>query len=342
MTENQNLTRRQQRFRLIDYLLRNKRFPTLASMVEELEEAGLSASSRTVKRDIEYMRDLLGAPIEARRTRLEDYSGRMVHYYTLADRSWTLGDIPIFKDDLLAIQLARQLLAQYRGLPVPDRLLDIYKRLLTLADQDVTLTAEAESLAPISFSPLSDDRIDPQVWDACLTGIQQRRMLNMVYKRGYGNPRPERRRIEPYHILNLQGTWYLIGTAGLNDDDLRQYRMSRIQEARVTRAPFTIPDNFHPHDLLHRAFGRFIGRAEDEVEIVVRFSPRARQLIEAGEFCPDGKRKVLKGGRLELRFHATKSGPWPYWHVLRWVWSWGREINVVSPEELVLLVREGG
>ncbi len=56
----------------------------------------------------------------------------------------------------------------------------------------------------------------------------------------YGNP-PTRRRVEPLGLVLKGGTWYLVAR---HRQDVRTYRLSRIQEAKVRAETFVRPEGF--------------------------------------------------------------------------------------------------
>jgi predicted DNA-binding transcriptional regulator YafY len=64
--------------------------------------------------------------------------------------------------------------------------------------------------------------------------------------------------VNPYHVANLQGEWYVFGVHA-GHADVRQFAMARIEKVALTDKPFDIPADFDPRSLLDSAFGRYAG-----------------------------------------------------------------------------------
>jgi predicted DNA-binding transcriptional regulator YafY len=329
--KNENLTRQQRRIKTIDRILRDSRQPTVQTFLDALEQAGYPATRRTFMRDLERMRSDMGAPIECNPS---------TYCYSYS-KPWLLGDFFVEKDDLQAIALARELLEHYQGIPVADELKATYDRLLGYADDNVRKELIGGDLAPIAFSQSPQPPIKPDVWKTCLTAIRRRQTIKINYRKGWSlNTGNSQRKIDPYRIVNLNGTWYLIATAGLTDNSLRQYNMARIMSAEPLKVHFKVPDTLFQDidDMIGNAFGSFLGSAKDVVEIAVEFSPQVATLVREMRFHTHEKQENLADGRTRISFPVSKAGPWPFYHIISWILSWGRDATVVSPPELVNLV----
>src|ERR1700688_4527251 len=91
------------RLAVIDREIRGGRLPNANSLARQLE-----VNPRTVHRDLDCLRDQLGAPLEFDR----DRNG---YYYTNA--SWLIPYPQLSEGELLALFLASRLLKQYQGTP---------------------------------------------------------------------------------------------------------------------------------------------------------------------------------------------------------------------------------
>jgi proteasome accessory factor B len=140
--------------------------------------------------------------------------------------------------------------------------------------------------------------------------------------------------VAPYHIVNLQGTWYLLASASEKDDSLRQYALSRIQTAKMLEHTFTIPAGFDIDRLLSITFGQFIGDPNKLEEVHVRFKKKVAPLVLSRQFSALEKKTVLANGDIDLRFPASAAGPIPFYNIKSWVLSWGADAEVIAPERL--------
>ena len=87
----------------IDRKIRAKHYPSIPELAAVWE-----VGERTIKRDIEFMRDRLHAPIEYDRKR----GG-----YFYSEPTWGIPAVFMREEELIALMLARLALEQYRDLP---------------------------------------------------------------------------------------------------------------------------------------------------------------------------------------------------------------------------------
>jgi predicted DNA-binding transcriptional regulator YafY len=96
-----------ERIAAFDRAVRAGEYPNAGTVAKRLE-----VSRRTLQRDIEFLRDRLGAPLifDPRR-----------QGYAYSDPSFRLPEVPMTEGELLALALAERVLRQYRGTPyAPD------------------------------------------------------------------------------------------------------------------------------------------------------------------------------------------------------------------------------
>lgn len=341
--KNLNRTRQQERIVRIDWVLRHCRYPGLERIARELESASLPCSKPTIERDMAHMKNLMGAPIEVGVADVVDAlapelkPGRRQYYYFYTDPNWQLGDVLVTKDDLMALSLARQLLKNVAGVPDAVELSATYDKLLGLADEGIRKEVEGQAFAPIVFASPSGPAVRPDVWRNVLQAIRQRKMLQIRYENRWDSKKKGIRRISPACIVNLLGRWYVLGTAQLQDDSLRQYDLARIRSATITKVTATPPKGVNVEEALKNTFGRFIGDPNVLVTIELRFTPRVVPLIMDTSFHAKQERELQPDGSVTLTFPVTPAGAdhsWRYFHVVSWILSWGAEVEVLGPDEL--------
>jgi len=103
------------RFLVIERSVRSGAYPNSESLADELE-----VDSRTVQRDIAFLKDQLGAPLEFCRKR---------NGYHLTDLSWTLPAFQLTEGELVSVFLAERLIRQYRGTPFETDLARAFDRI---------------------------------------------------------------------------------------------------------------------------------------------------------------------------------------------------------------------
>jgi predicted DNA-binding transcriptional regulator YafY len=103
------------RMQAIDQVLRAQRWPTDKTLATDLE-----VDPRTIRRDLEFMRDEHHAPIEFDRAR-RDY------YY--ADPTFRLPLVQMSQGEMLALYLSERMMRQFSGTPFEEDLRQAIVRL---------------------------------------------------------------------------------------------------------------------------------------------------------------------------------------------------------------------
>jgi predicted DNA-binding transcriptional regulator YafY len=160
-------------------------------------------------------------------------------------------------------------------------------------------------------------------------GLLSQRVLKVVYRPFDSAVQTGKSsRICPYHMANLQGEWYLFGVHE-GHDDVRQFALARIEQAEVTRKPYSIPEDFQAGELLDTAFGRYVGNGQAR-NVRLVFQKEIAEWITTRQWHPLQNLKRRGNGDIELSFSTEGM-----FEVQRWVLSWGRWVKVLEPRELV-------
>jgi len=137
------------------------------------------------------------------------------------------------------------------------------------------------------------------------------------------------RLVDPYALALQWGNWYLAGYCHLRDE-LRTFRVDRIQKVEPTDVTFQIPAGFSAREYLQRmaaespaAYHRVAVRFDPEVAHIVR--ERREEWQELAE---------QDDGSVILSFDASDLA-WP----CRWVLTYQDKATVVGPPALAAMVR---
>lgn len=178
---------------------------------------------------------------------------------------------------------------------------------------------------------LEDERptkaIYTDIWQKIFTGWLERRVVEIAYTKP-GQSQPTSHLIEPYLFepaVLSHGT-YVIAYSRARED-LRIFKMSRIQSARITLATFEPRIDFDVNTLLKHAWGIWFGQTVTKIELM---------------FAPEVANRVL-----ETRRHPSEDYTWQpdgslYWSVevagykelLPWIRGWGSQVEVLAPPHL--------
>jgi len=279
--------------------------------------AEYEVSTKTILRDIDYLRLHWEAPI--------DYDPQRKGYlYT--EESYALPAIHLNEGDLFGLAIAHKGLEQYRDTPMYDKLAAIFRKIEQSLPGRISCDA-AWLDSRISVVPEQQSTIDPTVWEAVAAGLTQGRTLRLSYRKP-GAPAPGERTVDPYHVLRFQGAWYLIGHCHLRQA-VRSFALSRVGEVAVLADSFEIPADFDPATVAAASFG--LGRGgRGRHTVRLRFVPTAAPYVVERVWHPEQQLKLHRDGSVTLALPAGDLAA-----IKRWVLSWGAEVSVLGPRELI-------
>ena len=295
------------RMQRIHEWIKSGRFPNTVGMGKELE-----VTDRTVKRDIEFMRDRHGAPIEYDELKHGYYYRQVFDFLPVAAMS---------EAEMFALLVADKAIAQYRGMPFQKPLRMAFKKLTGQLDDRERYSLENLGLA-LSFRPFAPEDADLNVFRVVTKGLQERRVLTFDY-RNLGTKHWQARRVQPYHVACIDSHWYLFAH-DVKREAVRTFALTRLAKPAVTNERFTKPKDFDPDKYLAGSFTVMKGDAEHEVEI--EFDAWAADLVRGRQWHSSQTLTELPNGgsRLRMRLNGLEE-------IERWILSWGTHARVVGP-----------
>jgi proteasome accessory factor B len=291
------------------------KYPNATTLAVEIEVV-----PKTIHRDIEFMRDRLGLPIE--------YDGRKFGYHYTEEVS-AFPTLQITEGELVALLIAEKALQQYRGTNFEKPLVSAFKKMESSLPDTISLNF-ADWDQSISFRTSAEPVLNLEVFDALAKATAGHRQLELAYRKP-GSKQTERRVVDPYHLANINGEWFLFAFDHLRKD-IRTFVPSRIQSVRPTDVTFPRPQKFSVEKILRDSFGVHSGAGE--FNVVIRFDAYAADYIREKRWHPSQALRELKDGGLELRLKLSSLG-----EIQRWVLGWGGSAVVLQPPELVESVK---
>lgn len=301
----------------LDSQIRQGKYPNCLSFAVDWE-----VSQKTIQRDIDYLRDSLGAPIEYDRERKG---------FCYTDTHWFLPSISMSEGDLLAILVAEKALEQYRGTPIASTLERVFSKITDLLPEKISVRPEL-IFNKFSFTTPPTRPIDMEVWSEVVRGLVNQKILKMGY-RVPDKDETTQREVAPLHMANLQGEWYLFGRAE-GEEHIRQFSIGRVQSVKLTNRAFEMPAGFDAGKLLANTFARFALHDHDHT-IRLLFDEHVAAWVLEKQWGPRQVVKKRRNGDVEMSFSAAG-----IFEVFRWVMAWGRWVKVLAPVELKKMVDE--
>ena len=289
-------------------------FPNASKLAREAE-----VSTKTIHRDVEFMRDRLNLPIEydARRNGYH-YTGEVSGFPTMQ----------ITEGEIFALVVAEKALQQYRGTSFEKPLLSALRKMEQALPETISLNL-ADIEQTISFRTRAEPILNLEIIDVLAKAVAQRQQLELHYRKP--GQAAEKRLVDAYHLANINGEWFLFAFDHARKD-LRTFAPARIQSAKPTGKTFERSPKFSLEKRLRDSFGVHAGAGQ--FEVVIRFAPRAADYIREKKWHASQTLRDLKDGGAELRMKLSSLA-----EVERWVLSWGGEATVLKPKELAEAVR---
>lgn len=286
------------------------RFPNTTTLARALE-----VSTKSVQRDIEFMRDRMGLPIA--------YDGsRFGYHYTQKVEAFPT--LQITEGELAALVIAEKALQQYRGTQFEKPLLSAIRKIEQSLPDTISLNL-ADLERTISFRTRAEPILNLEIFDLLATATARRQQLEIRYRKP-GKQEAGRRTIDPYHLANINGEWFLFAYDH-GRGDVRTFVPARVTSAEPTGRDFPRPQGFSLEARLRDSFGVHSG--EGRFEVVLRFTSRAADIVREKKWHESQKLRELRDGGVELRLTLSS-----LIEVERWVLSWGGEAKVISPHQL--------
>lgn len=272
--------------------------------------------SKTIVRDIEYLKYQRNAPIK--------YDPVKRGYY-FTEPEWDLPAINISEGDAFAICIAEKALEQYEDTPLYPTLKAVFDRIANSLPAGPVAMHPAWVNERVSFIPHPPRRVDPTIWETLAKAVAASCTVAIAHKTP--GKHTVTRKVDPYHLVNYHGEWYLIGLCH-TAKEVRSFAVSRISSAEQLRAKFTVPDSAGKDTVFENQFGFMHGNTTYEVS--VQFSPVAAPYATERIWHKQQKVKVLPDGSVIISFKVNHLA-----EIRSWVLSWGPTARALEPAELV-------
>jgi len=303
------------RLYFIDQEIASGGYPNTRQLVKKWE--GISTS--TISRDIEFMKDRLNAPIE--------YDAlHRGYYYSKPNYRIPMGFSGA--DELLALGMAKNILALYRDTPIYDAAHHLLDSITApLAAEGSSAWYESRIVVPqIPTAPVAFD-----VWELITTALRENRVLTFEYQGAYDEDYKSRR-VRPYQLLFDSGLWYLYGFAE-ERKGIRLFSLCRVKNLVLAKDHFTLPKDFdYRTGNADSYFGVFAGQKRHQFKIA--FYDYSVVWVKDRQWAADQKITDTGDGVI-ITFTSTQ-----FDKVAEWMLSRGFSARPLSPELLVNVWRD--
>lgn len=291
--------------------LQSRSFPNCRKIAQELE-----VSTKTIQRDIDFMRDQLGLPI--------DYDQlQFGFYYTEPVTSFP--SIEVSEGEVVALFVAQKALTQYKGTSFEKQLKASFEKISDGLQNKITFNwADIDSV--ISFKGLGTTTADLDLFEIVSKAVLKSHELEFEYKK-LESPRHEVRKVQPYHLACIENQWYLFAH-DIARGQLRTFALPRMRKVKTLGVRFKRPADFSITNYLSSSFGVFAGNGNHKIRI--QFDEFAARLVCERQWHPSQKIKPLSDGGVEMSLQLGSLE-----EIERWILSWGEHAVVLEPKALL-------
>jgi predicted DNA-binding transcriptional regulator YafY len=311
---------RTERFYLIDRMLRSREAVPFCTMAQRLE-----VSPATLKRDLEYMRSRLHAPI---------IYDRACNGYRLAPSEaaarYQLPGLWFSPEEIHALLTLQHLVSNLRsGSIIAPRVAAVADRLrgaLGGHAQD-----EEEVRRRVRIVGLASREVPLEHFECIGSALVKRQQLAIRYfARGRGEE--TERVISPQRLVHYRDNWYLDAYCHLRED-LRSFAVDAVRAARALDQPARDVAESRLDAVLGSGYGIFSGEAVAWARL--RFTPERARWVSAEQWHPQQRASYQPDGSyvLEIPYSDPRE-------LLMDILRHGAEVEVLSPDALREMTRE--
>jgi predicted DNA-binding transcriptional regulator YafY len=303
-----------QRMMYIHSQILQGKFPNATTLARDLE-----MSSRSIARDVDFMRDRMELPLRY---------DELKHGYYYDGKVSAFPTVTISEGELFALAVAEKALQQYRGTTFEKPLLSAFRKMSDSLPETISLNLNEWS-ETISFRTSAEPILSLGNFDKLAQATARAEQLRITYRKP-GQKKPEDRVIDPYHLANVNGEWYLFAYDHLRKA-VRTFSPLRILNVDKTGETFARNETFSVQEELRNSFGIHAGGKK--IRVVIRFDEFAADYIREKKWHESQRLRDLPQGAVELEMVLSSVV-----EVERWILSWGGHAKVIQPRELIASV----
>jgi predicted DNA-binding transcriptional regulator YafY len=306
----------------IHKMVRADRYPNCSTLASEIE-----VTPKTIQRDVTFMREQLGLPLEYDAIRHGYHYTREVHEFPLLHLS---------RNDLVALFLARHALEPLRGTRLERMLAESFSKIAEACPGEVSIQwhelDEAFSVKASGVLPA-----DVTLFGDLLDAVMACREVSFDYHKLTGS-HPERRTVQPYHVGQIEHGWYMLA----HDPErkgMRTFALQRITNLELLKSKFKRDPRFNARDHLGGGFGVWSYDEKGNIghEVSIRFEGYAARVVSERMWHSSQEIKPLRKDGSVIEFQAKLAG---LEEITRWILSWGSKAKVLGPPELIKRVKD--
>ncbi len=301
---------RYERILTLHRILKDARYPvTLTRLKDEL-----ACSRATLYRDIAFLRDALGAPIES------DSEQHAIHYAANDAQRFELPGLWLTSEELQALLALNELIGRTGPGVLAGALAPFKSRIeKLLSDQSSGARLPIERIRVIASGVR---KLDEATFRTVASAVLGRRRLNFRYRARSTND-DTLREVSPQRLAHYRDNWYL-DAWDHGREGLRSFALDRMRDMQVLDSIALDRDDQELNAHLAASYGIFSG--PPKAWATIRFSPHAARWVADEHWHSQQQGVWLNDGRYELKLPYSNSR-----ELLMDVLKYGPDAEVVTP-----------
>lgn len=304
-----------ERFYKIELMIRHRGQVSFEEMLAELE-----VSRATLKRDLQFLRDRMGAPI---------VYDRAENVYRFADEGHTgdkheLPGLWFDQKELYALLMAHHLLSDLDPEGTLSRhmgpLLDRVHQLLGSAEVDAT-----ELMRRVRIVGSARRAVGSQCFEVICAALLQRRRVQLQY---FTRSRKARsvREVSPQRLIHYRNTWYLDAWCH-ESEALRRFALDAVEDAQPLERKARNLSLKRVEEEMDGGYGIFAGNKVSWAHL--RFTAEAAPWVSQEAWHPQQETEVDDTGALLMKLPYVEPT-----ELIMDILRWGPDVEVLRPAPL--------
>lgn len=277
--------------------------------------ADIEVTTKTIQRDIDFLRDRMNLPIAYDRNRRGYHFTEPVSGFPLVD---------LTEAEIVSVFIAQKALVAHRGTPFEEPLRSAYQKLASSLNGRISVPW-ADLGNSVSFRTYQSTLMELGTFQTVGIAVRHSNVLRFGYKK-LGASRHSKREVEPYHLACIQGQWYAIAY-DRDRKDWRNFVLSRMVHAEALAENFGRERPFDIDTYLRGSLGIFQGKGMHRIQL--EFDAWAAQLIRERAWHPGQRIQELTGDRVAFSIELSSLE-----EIIPWILSWGEHVQIIQPVAL--------
>jgi predicted DNA-binding transcriptional regulator YafY len=225
--------------------------------------------------------------------------------------------------EALALILAAQVGRQFAGIPQHDLSSAVARLSSVIPD-------ELRSMVTRVASGAQTEHDSHREWTLaeCSRAIAAQQSVDIVYAAASRAGEETSRRVDPYAVFPYVRSWHVVGYCHLRED-VRIFKVDRIKSVRQTEHSYSPRDDFDLAAFLSSGWGIIRGLDVTVDDVVLVFKPPSSRWVAEERWHSTQRVERRSDGSIVFRVRIQVTPEFQ-----RWVFRYGRDVEVVAPEHL--------